>query len=231
VNIVGLIPARGGSKGLPGKNLISLGGRPLIAYTCDAALGSRLMSRVIVSTDDPAIAATVRAHGIEAPFLRPAELSSDEALMRDVACHALAWLQSTGEAVDVLVILQPTSPLRRAEHIDAAIELLARSGADAVVSVVKVPHRFGPASLMSLHEGRLTSIQTAGPLRRQDKPVLYARNGPAVLALTRKALEGESFYSGNVGALEMSEAESIDIDSAEDLLLAECLLRLAGRAG
>lgn len=228
MNVLGLIPARGGSKGLPGKNLAPLCGRPLIAYTCEAALASRRLTRVIVSTDDARIADVARAHGVAAPFVRPADIASDEASMRDVARHAVEWMRGAGEAVDAVVILQPTSPLRGAPHIDAAIDLLERSGADTVVSVVKVPHQFVPSSLMAREGERLVPLDASSGFRRQDKPVLYARNGPAVLALRVAALDGDSFYSGEVRAIEMTGAESIDIDSSDDLIFAEALLRRTG---
>ena len=142
--------------------------------------------------------------------------------MRDVALHALAELG----APDVLVILQPTSPLRRAEHVDAAVERLVETRADCVVSVVEVPHRFGPESLMELADGRLAPISAERYATRQAKPKLYARNGPAVLALRVEGIaERAGLYDGDCRPLVMDARSSVDVDEAFDLEVAECLLR------
>ncbi|HKE87867.1 MAG TPA: acylneuraminate cytidylyltransferase family protein [Vicinamibacterales bacterium] len=222
--MIGVIPARGGSKGLPGKNLMRLSGRPLLAYTADAARASRRLSRVVLSTDDQTIAETGAALGLEVPFLRPRELASDEAPMLGVLQHAVRAL-AAGAPVDAVVVLQPTSPLRRADHIDAAVELLAASGADSVVSVVEVPHQFNPVSVMTLDGDRLTPF-IHGPVivRRQDKPRVFARNGPAVLAVRADVLERGSLYGDDCRALLMEPEDSIDIDTMADLDYAEHVL-------
>jgi CMP-N-acetylneuraminic acid synthetase len=217
VEIVGLIPARGGSKGIPLKNLAPLGGRPLLAYTIEAALGSSRLGRTVVSTDSEEIAELAARLGAEV-LRRPAELASDETPMREVVLHALGEL----DECDVLVLLQPTSPLRRSQHIDEAIRLLLESGADSVVSVVEVPHRFRPDSLMSLDQGRIVSRRPAGP-RRQDKVPVYARNGPAVLALRVGGL-AEDLYGEDCRPYVMAPEDSVDVDEAFDLELAEFLL-------
>src|SRR5258707_10081177 len=185
--IVGLIPARGGSKSIPRKNLALVAGRPLLAYTAQAALGAAGLDRVILSTDDGEIAAAGRSLGLDVPFLRPAALAGDEAGMVPVMRHMLDWLAEEGIAEATLVLLQPTSPLRQARHIDEAVALLLDSGAETVVSVVEVPHNFTPASVMTRHaDGRLTPFLPGPPiLRRQDKPRVLARNGPAILPLPR----------------------------------------------
>ncbi len=232
MRVLGLIPARAGSKGIPGKNIAPVCGRPLIAYTCDAARESRRLYRTIVSTDDAAIAAVAAEHGVGAPFLRPSEIAGDGALMRDVIRHAVEWVEAQDGPIDAVALLQPTSPLRTARHIDAAIDLLTHTAASAVVSVVAVPHQFGPASLMRMDGDRLTPDQRAPSLLRQHKPVLFARNGPAVLVISRGVVDAASFYDGDVRGLEMSHADSVDIDSADDLALAEFWLtrRTGGRA-
>jgi CMP-N-acetylneuraminic acid synthetase len=224
---LGVIPARGGSKGIPRKNLALLAGRPLLAYTCDAARACRRLARVIVSTDDAEIAAGARAGGVDVPFVRPAELSADDTPMLAVARHALdACELEAGAMYDAVVILQPTSPLRPASAIDAAIERMKETGADTVVTVVRVPHAFEPGSLMRLDErGRLVPGSDAPlVLRRQDKPVLFARNGPAVLVIRRATLVGGSLYGPHVEPLEMAARESVDVDGPEDLALAEALI-------
>ncbi len=223
--VLGVIPARGGSKGIPGKNLRTLAGRPLLAYTAAAAAASTCLSRVVLSTDDPAIAEAGRTLGVEVPFMRPSALASDGAPMLPVLLHAVHTLAHAGFHADTVVLLQPTSPLRRAEHIDAAVEMLDATGADAVVSVVEVPHQFNPASVMTLEGDRLHPC-TAGPIapRRQDKARVYARNGPAVLAVRTRTLEAGSLYGEDTRALVMSPRESLDIDAPWDFELAELLV-------
>ena len=227
---LGVIPARGGSKGIPGKNLRLLAGRPLLAYTADAARGSRRLSRVVLSTDDEATAAAGRSLGLEVPFLRPADLAADDSPMLPVLRHAVEALSASGFEADAVVLLQPTSPLRRAEHIDAAIELLEATGADSVVSVVEVPHQFNPVSVMTLEGDRLKPF-VPGPLvtRRQDKPRVFARNGPAVLVTRCAVLAAGSLYGDDCRPLVMDAATSVDIDSAADLDYAEYLLSRAPR--
>jgi CMP-N,N'-diacetyllegionaminic acid synthase len=221
MRLLGVIPARGGSKGIARKNLAPLAGRPLLAYTCDAALESTHLDRTIVSTDDEEIAEVARACGVEAPFLRPEELSGDEVPMLDVLRHAL---DAAGDA-DAVVLLQPTSPLRTAAHVDGAIERFIDSGADSVVSVVRVPHAYSPSSLLELEDGRLVPLHDgAAPSRRQDKAVLYARNGPAVLVVGSDVLRGGSLYGDDSRPFEMEPAASIDVDSAFELELAALLL-------
>lgn len=226
MSIVGLIPARGGSKGIPGKNIALCAGRPLLAYTAQSALEAKHLDRVILSTDDKTIAAVGAGLGIEVPFMRPAELSGDEASSMGVIAHALDWLESNGETVEALVLLQPTSPLRSAAQIDEAIERFRASDADTLVSVIEVPHRFHPESLMRLDGHALLSYRTSGEmvLRRQDLSPLYARNGPAILIMTPKQIRGGNFYTGSTIAYEMPAADSLDIDTPEDLALAALIL-------
>jgi CMP-N,N'-diacetyllegionaminic acid synthase len=216
MEVVGLVPARGGPRG---KNLWPLAGRPLLAWTLEAARASSSLTRVVVSTDSEAVAAVARDLGTEV-LERPAELAGDETPTRDVIVHALGELGRS----DVLVLLQPTSPLRRPEHIDEAVRLLVEAGADSVVSVVQVPHRFRPVSLMAIEEGRLVPLVADAPTRREDKPLVYARNGPAVLALRPDRL-GASLYGGDCRAYVMEPRDSVDVDEPFDLELAECLLR------
>lgn len=230
MNILGLIPARGGSKGLPRKNLAPLAGRPLIAHTIEAALASRSLTRVVVSTEDAEIAQTARDWGAQTPFTRPAELASDAAGALPVMRQAIEALEAEGWRTDILVYLQPTSPLRRARHIDGALELLLGQKADSVVSVVPVPHQFNPVSLLRLEDGLLNPYLPQAPndapiLRRQDKPELWARNGPAVLACTRAVIMDQGrLYGKRTLPFFMRPEESLDIDTAFDLALVEWAL-------
>lgn len=168
--ILGLIPARGGSKGIPRKNIKLLAGKPLIAWTIEAALDSSCFARLIVSTDDAEIASVARQYGAEVPFLRPAELASDAASSMDVVLHGLDWLAQAAQSLPGLVmLLQPTSPLRTPEDIQAAITLQTEKNAEAVVSVCEAAHpvqwlrRLGP-------EGELLPYQTDPELSRRQDP-------------------------------------------------------------
>jgi CMP-N,N'-diacetyllegionaminic acid synthase len=227
MSVVAIIPARGGSKGIPGKNLIPLAGRPLIAHSIACALGVPVISRTLVSTDSDDIARCGRDHGAEVPFLRPAEISGDETPMMAVLQHALGWLRESGETVEAIVLLQPTSPLRTSKSLRAAIELFRESEADSVVSVAVVPHNCTPGSL--LRKDAAGRVSPAFPeanqaIRRQDKPIFYARNGPAILVLRPSMIEAGRLYSENTVGFEMSRRESFDIDHLEDLEIAEALL-------
>jgi CMP-N,N'-diacetyllegionaminic acid synthase len=217
-DVLALIPARGGSKGIPRKNLAPLGGRPMLAWTVEAALGSATVTRTVVSTEDAEIAAVARTLGAEV-LERPPGLVADETPMREVIVNALGELART----DVLVLLQPTSPLRRAGHVDAAVNLLLSSGADSVVSVVEVPHQYRPGSLMALDGERLVPLGDAGFATRQEKPLVYARNGPAVLALRPDRI-GADLYGGDCRPYVMELRDSLDVDEPFDLELAELLL-------
>lgn len=220
-----MIPARGGSKGIPRKNLREVGGLSLLAWACAAATGAGL-DRVTVSTDDAEIAAAARREGVEAAH-RPPALAGDDVPMLPVIQNVLASLEPSGYVPDAVVLLQPTSPLRRADHVRAAIELFARTAPDSVVTVTRVPHRFVPSSLLVVAaDGRATPYQAGpAPLRRQDKAELYARNGPAVLVARRETLLGGSLYGADSRALVMSPEDSIDVDDEWDLRIADLALR------
>ena len=224
--MLGLIPARGGSKAIPGKNLAPVAGRSLLAWTIEAALGTRGLTRVVVSTDDERIAAEARRLGVEVPFMRPAELAADETPMLDVVLHACEEIPC-----DAVVLLQPTSPLRRASHIDDALELFHASGADCVVSVTALPHRFSPGSLMEVRDGCLVALEPGEATRRQEKAQLFARNGPAVLIVRPGAAEREgTLYPATARPYVMSDRDSVDVDAPFDLEVADALLRASAQA-
>ena len=229
MNVLGVIPARGGSKGIPNKNLAPLCGRPLLAYTADAAKASTKLTRTIVSTDDERIAACAQSLGLEV-LTRPASLAADDTPMLPVLQHAIDAMRANGFNTDIVVLLQPTSPLRRAEHIDAAVDWLQRVRGDSVVSVVEVPHQFNPASVMRVDDGWLKPFLD-GPTatRRQDKPKLFARSGPAVLAVHARVIEGGSLYGNETWPLLMTPEESLDVDTPWDLRVVEWVL--AAREG
>ena len=231
--ILGVVPARGGSRGIPHKNLAPLLGRPLLAYTAVAAKQSKTLTRTVLSTDDTKIASVGEELGLEVPYLRPPELASDESPMLGVLQHLLRHLeQHEGFRPEAVALLQPTSPLRRAEHIDEAVALLLKTNADSVVSVIPAPHNFNPVSLMRI-EGKRLVPYAKGPLilRRQDKPKIYARNGPAVLVTRSKILIKGSLYGNHCEPYLMKEEDSIDIDTPLDLEIAEFLLRRRQQIG
>jgi CMP-N-acetylneuraminic acid synthetase len=230
MQVLAVVPARGGSKGVPRKNLRLVAGRPLLAYTADAVRASSRVTRAIVSTDDDEIARAARELGLEVPFMRPAELAADDTPMQPVLQHAVRAMAAAGFVADVVVLLQPTSPLRRGAHIDAAVDLLESTGADSVVSVVLVPHQFNPVSVMTLDGDRLVPF-LPGPqvLRRQDKPRVFARNGPAVAAIRCAVLERGSLYGDDPRALLMTPEESLDVDSPADLEYLELVLARSPR--
>jgi CMP-N,N'-diacetyllegionaminic acid synthase len=212
VSVLGLIPARGGSKGIPRKNLAPVAGKPLIAWTVATARAARTLTRVVVSTDDDEIA---REAGAEV-LRRPAALAADDTPMLRVLRHAVDEL-----GPDVVVLLQPTSPLRRAEHVDGVVQLLLDTGADSVVSLVEVPHAYRPESLMDVVDGR--AIPRNRAKARQAKASVYARNGPAVLALRADRL-GDDLYGGDCRPYLMDARYSLDVDTPFELELAHLLL-------
>ena len=226
MEVLGIIPARGGSRAIPRKNLALLSGKPMLAYTAAAALASKTLTRSIVSTDDEEIAQAGRSLGLHVPFLRPREISNDQAPMIEVVSHALEWLRANEDYTpEVIVLLQPTSPLRKSAHVDESVQMLINHAADTVVSVIEVPHQFTPGSLMTVVDGKLVNaIPTESVLRRQDKPTLYARNGPAVLVVRSETIQSGRLYGDTTLPYVMSPSDSIDIDSPQDLLLAEFLL-------
>lgn len=226
MRMIGVIPARGGSKGISGKNLALCGGRPLLTHTAEAALAADGLSRVLLSTDDPKIAEVGTSCGLEVPFLRPAELAQDETPMVEVLGHLLRWIDSNGESVDGLVLLQPTSPLRQKAHIEASMDIFARHAPATLVSVMAVPHQFSPPSLMVETDGFLQSAMDGEMmLRRQDKPRYLARNGPAILIANPEDIRCGLLYGERVIGYEMDAHSSLDVDSVDDLAEADRLIR------
>lgn len=223
--MLAVIPARGGSKGIPRKNIALLRGRPLIAYTIDAAQAATSLERIVVSTDDEEIAATSRGLGAEV-MMRPAELARDETGTLSALQHVVAELARTGYRPDAVMTLQPTSPLRTSTHIDEAARAFANDPlADSLVSCIEVPHVFHPRSVMRRTvEGYLVPfLDLPQPGRRQDKEPVFARNGAAIY-ITRTERLGEFIFGGRLMPYMMPETASIDIDSLDDLAAAEFML-------
>lgn len=220
MKILGIVPARGGSKGVPRKNLRNVGGRSLIDWTAVGALSSQL-DRIIVSTDDRDIALEAERCGIEVPFLRPDELSQDSSRSIDLVHHSL---EMDGADWDAVMLLQPTSPFRMVSDINASIELLEQSGADSVVSVVDA-HKYPPERMQFLASGQLTDFAEAldGRPRQERKPV-YVRNGAIYLARV-EVLKRGVFIGDKPYGLKMPEERSVNIDTELDLVVADAVAR------
>lgn len=223
--MLAIIPARGGSKGLPGKNIKPLNGKPLIAYAIEAALNAKNIHRVIVSTDDEAIAAVALKYGAEVPFMRPIELASDTALSIDVYRYTVKRLEEeSGEDINEFVILQPTSPLRTFQHIDEAIELYKEKQADSVISYCEEHHPIVWHKKLSAEQKIVEIFDNVTMKNRQDEQKSYYPNG-AIYILNKEILSTNNYYTDNSYAYIMDRKYSVDIDTIEDFAYCEFLLR------
>ncbi|MGM4906784.1 acylneuraminate cytidylyltransferase family protein [Tardiphaga sp. 866_E4_N2_1] len=220
--VLALIPARGGSKGVPHKNIRQLGGKPLIAWTIDAAKASRYVDRIVLSTDDPNIIAHAERHGCEVPFVRPAALATDQAESMDVVRHALKALAI---ADGYVVLLQPTSPMRRADDIDGALECCVNSGALSCVSVCE-PDKSPYWMLTMGSDRKVHSLfpEDQIPARRQDAPSVVALNGAVYVAPASHLVAGGNFLTKHTVGYPMPKERSFDIDTELDLRIVESIL-------
>lgn len=231
MRILGLIPARGGSKRLPGKNLRLLGGLPLIAWTIQAARDSGCLTEILVSTDDEAIADVARTHGAHVPWLRPADLADDVAGSADMAIHAIDAYQAEHGAIDGLMLLQPTSPFRAPDAIARAIDLFSQAdGKHPVVSVS--PASSHPAWSFRLSQDNLDPFlgwQAIGQRSQEQEPA-WALNGSIYLISPDRLRQERSFLCPDARALTMENpGEDLDIDTALDFFLCEKMLELRNR--
>lgn len=230
MRMVGLIPARGGSKGIPRKNLASCAGESLLAWTARAALKAEKLCRVILSTDDPAIAKEGVRLGLDVPFMRPNSLAQDDTSMGCVLSHTLDWLDANNDGCDGIVLLQPTSPLRQARHIDEGVDIYHQKSPATVVSVVSVPHQFSPNSVLCESEGLMKPWADSPQIfRRQVKPKFWARNGPAVLIVRPEDVRLGRLYGDRVVGFEMDSVSSLDVDGQADLDYASWCLSQKGK--
>ena len=224
--VLGIVPARGGSKGVPDKNLRPLAGRTLLDYAGAAARESGAVDRIVLSTDSEAIAAAGRAAGLEVPFLRPESLAQDDTPMLPVIVHALDALKQSGWVPDYVALLQPTSPLRQARHVQEALRRLRESGADSVVTVVELPRHLSPDYVMKIEDGLLRPFLPDGArvTRRQDARPAYAREG-TVYAFRRDTIDRfGTIYGERCVPLLIDAEDSLSIDSPEDWATAERIL-------
>lgn len=225
--ILGVIPARGGSKGIPNKNIINLCGRPLISYTLDAAKKSRYLTDVIVSTDSKEIAAVAKSFGGHVPFMRPNNLAADSTPSAPVVAHAIDFMENLNKfKYDAVILLQPTTPLRITNDIDKVINLWIEERVDSVVSVVNVGSEH-PLRMKRIIGNRLINYIDQGveDMRpRQHLPSVYIRNGAVYLRGRDAFMNSMSLVGENVLPYIMPEERSINIDAIKDLVYAEFVL-------
>lgn len=223
--ILCVIPARGGSKGLPGKNIKNLAGKPLIAYSIEQAGRSRYTDRVIVSTDSSEIAAVARSFGADVPFLRPADLARDESSTIDVLLHAIEWLsRKERRRFDILLLLHATTPLRSVDDIERCIELLVDTRADNVFSVTEA-HRNPYFNMVEVTgAGTVALIKEGRFLTRQSAPSVYDMNSSIYAWWTEVLQREQGLFLQGTKIYEMPKERSIDIDDLLDFRIAEMLL-------
>lgn len=228
MRVLGLIPARGGSKGVPRKNIRLLCGKPLLQYTAEAALAAHRLSQVILSTEDNEIAEIGRRCGLNVPFLRPAELAQDDTPTLPVVQHAVRWMDACGEHFDAICLLQPTNPLRQPQVIDACIERLEQNDVDAVVTILPVPAEYNPHWVYFQDEDGLLRLSTGevNPItRRQSLPVAFHREGSVYVTRRNLVMEQNSLCGRSLVGYPLDAEQCVNIDSLEDWERAERLLR------
>lgn len=225
--ILALISARGGSKGVPRKNIRLVAGKPLIAWTIDAATKSNKLDRIVVTTDNEEIADISQQYGAETPFMRPPSLAQDKSSSIDAVIHALHWLQANQNyCPDLVILLQPTSPLRTTADINAAIHLLQKKNASSVIGVCKTPHHPYWAKKVDA-TGKLSDFQSKDRTyaQRQELPPAYMVNGAIYLSQSQQFATHKTFHITPSYAYCMPQDRSLDIDTEWDLQVADFALR------
>jgi CMP-N-acetylneuraminic acid synthetase len=224
MRILGIIPARGGSKGVPRKNIKLLGGKPLIEYTSEIALKSKLLTKVVLSSDDDEIIEVAKSIGIEVPFKRPSNLAGDSTPTLPVIQHALDFFKSNGEEFDAVCLLQTTSPFRTVKFLDQALEKFITSNTDSLISVQEVPHEYNPHwTFKTNKEGNLEIATGEKEIisRRQDLPNSYHRDGSIYITDTN-IIEKENSLFGSIISYIVSPKETyVNIDTLDDWAKAE----------
>ena len=226
-DVLTVIPARSGSKRLPMKNIMQLAGLPLIGYSIKAGIGSRFVGKIIVSTDSQEISDISQKLGVQVPYLRPEDLSGDNASIFDVVQHVIQSEKKLGNEYKYILLLQPTSPLRTSDHVDESFERLTNKKAKGIISVTELEHPFEwvnsvpPSGEMDKFLNKKLQVT-----RSQDLTTRYRLNGAIYLAETASFLNAKSFFlEDNVYTYEMDRFSSVDIDTDEDFYLADLLMK------
>lgn len=224
LKVLALIPARGGSKGIKDKNIYDINGKPLIAYSINAAKNSKYVDDVIITTDSEKIKEVAESFGADVPFLRPAELASDNSKTIDAVVHAINTLKELGRDYDILLLLQPTCPLRTTEDIDNSLELFVSKGCVALVSVNKVKEH--PILMRKINEDGIMDnlLNLPSTIRRQDMPPIYKVNGSIYINLI-KELSNNTSLNDNPLAYITDNEHSVDIDDLDDIERVKNILR------
>lgn len=228
MKILAIIPARGGSKGVPGKNIKLLNGKPLLAYTSEIALQSKYLTEVIVSTEDEKIIVIAKSLGIKVPFIRPMALAQDNTSTIDAIIHALEWYENQNIFFDAVCLLQVTSPFRTVEFLDKAIEKFIEKNTDSLVSVQKVPHEYNPHWTFEVNaEGnlQLATGETEIISRRQELPAAYHRDGSIYITKSKVLLKQHSLYGKSIAFIESESDFYVNIDTLEDWEKAEKIIQ------
>lgn len=226
MKILGLIPARGGSKGVPKKNIKLLGRLPLLEYTINSAKESKLLTQIVVSTDDEEIAIAAEVAGYKPPFIRPTEFAQDTSTSLEVVQHAVAFFESQNVFFDAVCLLQPTNPFREKGIIDIAIQKFIASNADSLVSVLEIPHEFNPHWAFEESTNGLLKIATGESQiipRRQDLPKAFHRDGSVYITKT-EVIKNGSLYGNSIAYIESNPQFHVNIDTMKDWETAEKIL-------
>lgn len=224
MRILGLIPARGGSKGIPFKNRKELNGKPLLYYTIEAGLAAEKLDSLVFSSEDEALIAMAKTKGVEVPFVRPAELATDAAGSLAVVQHALNAMRDLGQTYDAVCLLQVTTPFRTAEQIDEAITKFSVEGTDSLISVQKVPHQYNPHWVFEATNRNTLQLVTGDDQiikRRQELPETFIRDGAIYITKTEVILKQNSFFGTSISYIESDPETYVNIDTIEDWKRAE----------
>ena len=227
MKVLGIVTARGGSKGVPRKNVRLLAGKPLLQYTAEAARAAKLLTKTILTTDDKEIAEVGRQCGLEVPFLRPPELARDDTPTLPVLQHAVRFLEDRGEFFDAICLLQPTNPMRQSSDIDACVALLEKTGVDSVVTVLPVPAEYNPHWVYFRNDDgtfRLSTGEKTPIPRRQLLPPAFHREGSVYVMRRAVLMLKNSLFGDTLAGQLMDPARSVNIDTMEDWAEAEKLL-------
>lgn len=231
MKVLAIIPARAGSKGIPGKNIKKLGNKPLIAYVIEDALKSKLIDKVVVSTDSQEIANVAKSYGAEIPFLRPAKLAADNTPSVEVVKHALNFFLEIREEYDVVCLLQPTSPFKPLSFICNCIEKFKSSEADSLVSLLEVPHEYNPHWTFEMNDDGGLQITTGEEElipRRQELPKTFHRDGSVYIMLSKLVLNETKLVGGKIIGMNSDPRYYANLDTLKDWIAAEKTLSNLG---